>query len=226
MSRQSKQGLGFMFHPGANTSCCRVSRPSWSSAALPLVLAQGEDVVLWVTPLLPVALPPPGGNGLAGGRHPPSDKHRFFFFWETFSPTSHSSSFLSSSVSFPLWGFTVPFSWLAHPSFPCDSPAGAQQSCRQRTCRGKQGTRWVMLLPVEPLLRDVPGLPHFCLNPYPRLLAWKSPSLVTLHGVKIIEVHFSVLKGFGNNYPSVVESNGNSVSRFVVICTPVIIITE
>lgn len=69
-------------------------------------------------------------------------------------------------------------------------------------------------------------MPLFCLNPYLRLPAWKSPSLITLHGAKIIEVCFSVLMGFGNNYPSVVQSNGNFVSQSAIICTPVIIITE
>jgi len=61
---------------------------------------------------------------------------------------------------------------------------------------------------------------------YLRLSAWKSTSPVTFHGAKIIEVHFSVLKGFGNNYTSVVKSNGNSVSQPIIICTPVIVITE
>lgn len=225
MSRHSKQGLGFMSHPGANTSRHTVSRPSWCSTVLPLVLAQGEDAARWVTPLLPAALPPPRGNGLAGGRRPPSDKRHYFFSCLTSSSTSHSPSFLSS-VSFPLWGFVIPFSWLAHPSFPCDSPAGDQHSRRQRTCWGGQVPDGWCCYPVEPLLREDPVLPLFCLDPYLRLPAWKSPNLWALHGVKIIEVHFSVLKGFGNNYPSVVKSNGNSVSQPVIICTPVIIITE
>lgn len=53
-----------------------------------------------------------------------------------------------------------------------------------------------------------------------------SPSPVTSHGVEIIEVHISVLSGFGNNYPSVVKSNSNSVSQSVVIYTLFIITTE
>lgn len=51
-------------------------------------------------------------------------------------------------------------------------------------------------------------------------------SPVTSHGVEIIKVHISVLSGFGNNYPSVVKSNSNSVSQSVVIYSLVIIITE
>ena len=155
MSRHSKQGLGLMSHPGANTSHRTVSRPSWCSAALPLVLAQGQDASPCISLLLPAALLPPGGNVLAGGRCPPSNRYHYFFFWIAFSTVSHSSSFLSS-VSFPVWGFVILFSQIAHSSFPCDSPGEAQLSCRRRTCQGGLVPDGWCSYSVEPLLSEVP----------------------------------------------------------------------
>lgn len=70
--------------------------------------------MLRVTLLLPAALLPPVGNGLAGVRWPSSDKHQYFFFWTVFFSASRLSSLFCSVVFFPLSGFVIPFSRLAH----------------------------------------------------------------------------------------------------------------
>lgn len=133
MSRHSKQGLGFMSHPGANTSRRSVAH---HDAAQPFLGSW-----LWRrTGALNHPAPPcctPASWGEWAGRREMSALRQMPLFLLLDNFLFHIPFvFLSSSVSFPLQGFVVPFSWPAHSSFPCDSPAGAQHSHKQRTCQG------------------------------------------------------------------------------------------
>lgn len=85
-SRHSKQGLGFMSPPGANTPRRTVGRPSRCRAARPSVLARGGC--------------------------PPSHRHHSYFFWITFPSTSRSSLFFGF---FPILRFCDPFFMVSPP---------------------------------------------------------------------------------------------------------------
>lgn len=79
-----------------------------------------------------------------GDVHPPTS----IIISSSGQPLSHLFSFPSSSVSFSFGGFVLPFSWLAHPSSPCDSADGAHRSVSRGHAEGL-GTRWVRLLPCR-----------------------------------------------------------------------------